>query len=91
MQFPEDSTLIARGKYATLSGERKAQLKRVQDICRTVQAQIVHVLRDCEVRPPVDSQPLQTIEKCIPNLKDARERIVNLSNELAELHSEAWE
>lgn len=31
MDFPPDDTLIARGKYATLGSEKRAELKRLHD------------------------------------------------------------
>ena len=90
MQFPDDQTLIARGKYSTLSAERKAQLKRVQDICRTIQGEVIHVLRDCEDTPPADGSHLKTLEICLANLQKARDRITEVSNEMNQIKPDAW-
>jgi len=89
--FPADDILIARGKYTTLSRERGAQVRRVQEICTTILQASNATLKDCQERPPMNAQPLATLEKCVANLKDARERITTLCIEMDGLRGLAWE
>lgn len=88
--FPDEPTLIARGKYSTLSHEWHAQVKRVQDICRTIQGAVPLALADCQEKPPVDGSSLLTMGNCLENLNKARERLITLSVGMAELQPEAW-
>jgi len=88
--FPDEPTLIARGKFSTLMKERKEQIKRVQDICRTMQGNVALLLKDCEKKPPEDLATLEMTMKCMDNLKAARERIITLSLGLIELEPDAW-
>lgn len=88
--FPEEQTLIARGKHATLSKVRYEQIKRAQDICKTIQHEVNPVLQDCQEKPPANISHLQNIVKCLENLKDARERIITASLGMIELEDEAW-
>lgn len=88
--FPEDSICIARGKQATLLKERREQIQRVQDICRTVQGNATLILSDCQKRPPEESKHLMETMKALENCVIARERIITLSLGIAELEEEAW-
>lgn len=88
--FPDEPTLIARGKYSTLTKERHAQLERVQGICSTIMSATQGALRDCEVKPPANMAHIETIVKSLENLKAARERIITLSLGLIELEPDAW-
>lgn len=88
--FPDEATLIARGKYSTLTNERRAQLERVQGICTSIMTAAQGALRDCELKPPANPAHIETIVKCMQNLKDARERIITISLGLIELEPEAW-
>lgn len=88
--FPSDDILIARGKYSTLNREWHEQVKRVVDICRTLQAKAPLILSDCQLKPPVDTGPIVTITACLENLNKARERLITLSLGMAELEPEAW-
>lgn len=90
MNFPDDATLIARGKYSTLGRERHAQLERVQKICTTVIGTANHILRDCEQKPPVDASHLKLLDSCLKNAQDGRERLVTICEEMALLKPEAW-
>lgn len=88
--FPDDQTLLARGKYSTLSHERHEQIRRVVDICRTMQATVAKVVTDFQEEPPVDPTLVPLLEKCVVNLTDAREKIITRCLGMAELKSEAW-
>ena len=90
MQFPDENVLIARGKLSTLSAERREQLKRVAATCDTVVRAAHQFLRDCEEMPPEDLTHIITLERCLMNMRDARERIVNLASEMVELKRQAW-
>ncbi len=89
--FPDETILVARGKYATLSKERRKQLERVRDVCSSIVTAAQAALRDCELMPPESEGPIQTIETCLHNLKDARLRIVGLATNMNELRTEAWQ
>lgn len=88
--FPDDATLIARGKYSTLSRERREQLSRIAKIGTTIIGTANAILRDCEERPPSDGAPLAMLETCLGNLKAAREKLITLSLGMAELEPQAW-
>jgi hypothetical protein len=88
--FPDDTTLLARGRYATLSRERKQQLDRFQKVCSMVMSKVAAALKDAADIPPVNSEPLQAIERCLANLSDARAKLVDLSTQMAELRPTAW-
>lgn len=88
--FPDDPTLIARGKHATLSRERRQQIERVAGICKTVMHLANPILDDCQEKPPTNAKPLDELETCLTNLKAARERIVTLCLGMEELREEAW-
>ena len=88
--FPDDATLIARGKHATLRADRKAQLERVQRICGTITTASLAALRDCESVPPETVGPMETIEGCLKNLRDARAKLLEIGNQLVALKPIAW-
>lgn len=89
--FPTDDILIARGKHATLRREWREQVKRVQDICRTVQATAPLILAAAQDEQPVAIKPhIFMMDKCLENLKSASERLITLNLGLAELKPEAW-
>ena len=90
MAYPDDATLIARGKYSTLTHERREQLRRVQAICSLIVTAAQGALRDCEAMPPEDLTHIMDLERCLLNLKDARGRIVELASEMVELKDKAW-
>lgn len=90
MQFPDNDTLIARGKYSTLNKARREQLERVQLIGKTLMANANPLLRDCEAKPPTDPQPLALLEKCLKNAQDARTKLMEICAEMATLEPLAW-
>lgn len=90
MQFPDDPTLIARGKYSTLRAERKKQLERVRNICTLLITEAQASLRDCELVPPKSAEHVAKLEHCLDNLQDARQRIVELANEMIAIEPTAY-
>lgn len=88
--YPDDSTLIARGKYSTLSKERKEQIKRVQGVCTTMMTAAHNILQDCQAKPPVNMAAYESMAKCLENAISARDRIAALCTEMAELEPMAW-
>lgn len=88
--FPDDQTLIASGKYSTLSKERHEQIKCVQDICRTLQATATMILTDCQEKPPANGTHIELVGKCFENAKASRERLITLCLGMNELEDEAW-
>lgn len=91
MAYPDDSVLLARGKYSTLGKERRGQLERAQKICATLMSSCSQALRDCEQRPPVNGEPLKAIEKCLGNLAVCRDKLVEICTEMESLKGEAWD
>lgn len=90
MNYPDDATLIERGKYATLSKERYAQIERVQMIGKTIMHLAGPLLKDCQERPPVDGGPLTELEKCIKNARSARDRLIEICTEQNQIKPGAW-
>jgi hypothetical protein len=88
--FPTDDILIARGKYSTLGKDRRQQLDRVQTICKTVMHLANPVLQDCSEQPPVNEVHLLELEKCVKNLRSAREKLVELGNHMNAIKPIAW-
>lgn len=88
--FPDDETLIARGKYSTLKQEREKQLKRAQGVYASIVSSAHAALRDCEMTPPQNEEHIKAIEKYIVNINDARNRLVDLGNQLVDLKPIAW-
>jgi len=88
--FPDDATLLARGKYSTLNHERRQQLERIQGICRTIMDSAGQILRDAEKIPPVDITPMETIDRCMKNLTKARTELVEVCEGLVEVKPTAW-
>lgn len=91
MQFPDDSVLLARGRYSTLGKERRTQLERAQKICTTLMSSCSQALRDCEARPPVNGECLVTIGKCLENLTKTRDSLVEICTEMESIKGEAWD
>jgi len=89
--FPSDDVLIARGKYSTLSHERRAQIQRVQKVCTNLITLSNQILTDAQKTPPESAEPLVSLEKCLASLKDARGKIVDLTSEMLALKGVAWD
>src|SRR5581483_846958 len=87
--FPDNPTLIARGKYSTLSGERRDHLKRVAKLSNTLQANIYASLRGLEDRKDI-AHHVATMRACLENLEQSAERMKAIHEEQAELSMEAW-
>lgn len=90
MQYPDDATLIERGKYATLSKERYAQIERVQKLSKVIMHHANPLLQDCQERPPVDASSLVVLEECVKNARSARDRLIEICNEQNKLKGAAW-
>lgn len=88
--FPDDQRLIAIGKYSVMSHERHDQIKRVQDICRTIQATVPKILSDFQEEPLIDEGYIPLLEKCVTNLASAKERITTMCLGMAEIKPEAY-
>lgn len=90
MNYPDDATLIARGKLSTLNKERREQIERVQTIAKTIMHKANPLLADCQQKPPVDAEPIANLENCLKNAYKARERLIELCAEIAVLEPQAW-
>ena len=88
--YPADDILIARGKYSTLAGERKEQIKRAQGICTTMVTAAHQILTDCQAKPPTNMAAYESMAKCLENAISARDRLAVLCTEMAELEPKAW-
>ena len=88
--YPDDLTLIARGKYSTLGKERRKQLERCQDACREIVTAAQAVLRDSEGMPPVNAGPLKIVETCLADLKNTREQLIQLCDAMIIIKPFAW-
>lgn len=88
--FPDDPTLIARGKYSTLRAEREDQYKRVQKICTTMQNHLTLAILGIQERPTKNRISLDTIRACLGNFENAWNRVDELVEEMEALKPEAW-
>lgn len=88
--FPDDPTLIARGKVSTLNKERREQLERVQSVCNMIVTETQAVLKDCHATPPRDQSHLESLGKYLDNLYKARERLITVGLGLNEYQDQAW-
>ena len=88
--FPEDTILIARGKYSTLNKERREQMERVQKIVTTMVTASSQVLKNCHERVPSNEAAFAELGKCMDNLVKANERLMTIGVGLNELEDEAW-
>jgi hypothetical protein len=90
MDYPDDATLIERGRYATLSKERYAQIERVQNLSKQIMHYANPLLADCQERPPVDGVPLKMLEDCVRNARTARDKLIEICIEQNKLKGAAW-
>lgn len=90
MEMPDEIVLIARGKYSTLSRERKKQLERYQKTASTAMTAIAASLKDAQTVPPASSDAISTVEKCLHNMMATREALVYLCGEMDLIRSMAW-
>jgi hypothetical protein len=88
--FPADPILLARGKYATLSKERRRELRLAQDLAQNLMNQTSQIMRDLETEPPVTGEFIEIAGQCLAGLKESRERVVGLSTQMQELKPVAW-
>jgi hypothetical protein len=87
--FPDDPTLIARGKYSTLSGERRDHLRRVAKLSNTLQQNLLAALRGMEDRKDITTY-LTIMRACLANLEQSWTRMQAIHSEQADLSLEAW-
>ena len=90
MEYPDDDTLIARGKLSTLNRERRVQIERVQTIAKMLMHKAGPLLADCQEKPPTDGEPLVSLETCVKNATAARIKLIELCGEIAILEPLAW-
>lgn len=86
--FPDDSTLIARGKYSTLNHERREQIKRAQKIVETMQAKLYTLVQS--IQTPEPAPDLSELRTCLDNLQKASSLIEDLCMQMQELRDIAW-
>ena len=88
--FPDDATLIARGKYATLRRDKRQQLERIQATCATLITTAQGVLTECQAKAQDRPQLIVTLATCVENLTEARDKVITLNAGMAELENAAW-
>lgn len=88
--FPADPVLIARGKHATLSRERRALLKRVQVACSMLMDQTAQIMRDSEKEPPADASHLTAAATLLEDAGNARAELMAVCKQIAEIKDLAW-
>ncbi len=88
--YPTEDILIERGKYSTLSKERKEQIKRVQGVCTTMIASASQIMNDCQAKPPTNMAAYESMAKCLENAISARDRIAALCTEMSAIEPKAW-
>ncbi len=89
--FPDDATLIARGKQTTLIKERREQIERVQTVCKYMQGQVALILQGVQKKPPEDvTEQIQIMNKSLENAFKAQVKIIELSTGIDQLETEAW-
>ena len=88
--FPADDILIARGKYSTLGKDRRAQLERVQTVCKTIMHLANPVLQEMQDQPPAEQKNLVELLKCVRNLRRARRKLVELGDHMNAIKPIAW-
>ena len=88
--FPSDDILLARGKYATLGGERRALLKRTLSSCSLLMNECSQIMRDAEKDVPDNPDHLQAAFTCLEQASDARAELVKVCEQMAELKELAW-
>ena len=90
--FPNDDILIARGKYSTLSRERRAQIARVAKACETAMGYMHKINTLVQGKEPIEAvQMLPDLHRCIANVEAGSRAIVDLTDEMQALQAEAWE
>lgn len=87
--FPDVPTLIARGKYSTLSSERRDHLKRVAKLSNTLQQNLLAALRGLEDRKDI-THHVTAMRACLANLEQSSERMKVIHEEQAGLVMDAW-
>ena len=90
MDHLDDATLIARGRYATLSSERRALMKSLQGDAEALANYARRILRSAETDTDF---VLEEIEHAAVRISDARTRIKRmavLNAQRDELRPAAW-
>ena len=89
--FPSDAILIARGKYATLSKERRRELKIARETGQNLMNAASQIMRDLETEPPVNGGHVEAAQACINTLSDCQAKLGELGAQMQELLPQAWE
>ena len=89
MKFPDDATLIARGKYSTIGKERRKQLQRVQQTAANLLGLCQQAMHGVQAEQ-ADTKAISAMQVHVDSLKDAGDRIVDLGMDMAELKPQAW-
>lgn len=90
MNYPDEATLIARGKWATLGRERYSLIRDMQAASKRIMHLANPMLDDAQEEPPVNDQPLKDLQGCLKGAEKIRERLLIVCNERASLKAQAW-
>lgn len=91
--FPEQEILVARGKYSTLSSEKRAALKGLQDDMQALANYAHRILRaatDRKIDAEFLEQEIQHAGARVGSAHGHLHTIVSLAPAMAELKPQAW-
>ena len=89
MEYPADEILIARGKYSTLTGERKTLMKGMQKDIEQLANNAHRILRAIEDLDHAQNEANRAYE-CLENAQEKLDRLAALAPLINELHPLAW-
>lgn len=90
MVYPDNATLLARGKWATLGREKYALIRDAQTIGKKIMHLANPFLEDCQEELPADETPLKELHGCLKGAEKIRGRLVEIATERASLKAQAW-
>lgn len=89
IEYPADEVLLARGRYSTITAERKALMKAMQKAVETIANSAHRILRAPEDLALAQGEATR-VDECILAIKSILERLAVLAPLLAELQLVAW-
>lgn len=92
--FPNSEVLIARGKYATVNGERKSTMRELRDHMEAIMGYAGRILRAAELRTNEDTEfateQMDLARAHLEHAAQALERCNALKQHLDKLRPLAW-
>ena len=90
ISYPDDLTVLARGKYSICGKERREQIERVAKLANTMQQHLLLALNGVQEEPTEKREHLNALRACLGNWENAWNRIDELDAERALLRAEAF-